>query len=68
VVQDVKAARKPYRAPAFEVLVPSAAQAKLATVEASKDGSAQEMLSVSNKQLEKQTSIAQSATLSLSPQ
>jgi len=66
VVQDLKAARKSYSAPAFEVLDPSAAQAKLAAVEASKDGSAREILSVFKKQLEKQKFVEPSPALSLS--
>jgi hypothetical protein len=63
MAQDFKAARKPYRAPVFEVLAPSAAQAKLATVEGLKDSSARKMLSASQKQLEKRQSEEPSPTL-----
>jgi hypothetical protein len=66
VVQDLKAARKPYSVPTFEVLDPSSAQLKLAIVEASKDGSAREMLSVIKKQLEKQKSVKPSPAVSSS--
>lgn len=66
MVQDSKSARKPYLAPAFEVLDPSAAQAKLATVDSPNDSSAQEMLSVSKEQLEKQKSAKPSFAISFS--
>lgn len=67
MVEDLKAARKAYRAPAFEVLDPSAAQARLVSVEASNDSSTQEMLSAVKGQLEKQKSAEPSPALSLSP-
>ena len=68
MVQDLRAARKAYSTPSFEILGPVAAKARLATVEAFQDSNAGEMLSVIEKQLEKPTSTGQSATLSLSPQ
>jgi hypothetical protein len=67
-VVQVKAARKPYSAPAFEALDPSAAKAKLATVEGSEDGSARKMLSVAKKKLEKRKFVEPSPVLSFSSQ
>ena len=66
MVQGLKAARKAYSTPTFEVLEPAAAKAKLAKAEASQDVSTQEMLSAVKKQLEKPTFVGQSTTLSLS--
>jgi hypothetical protein len=66
VVQDFKSAKKPYFEPTFKILDPSAALAKLATVDSPNDIIVQKMLSVSKEQLEKQKSVRPSFTISLS--
>jgi hypothetical protein len=49
VVRDLKAAKKPYSAPSFQVLDANAAKAELEASEALNDENARQMLSVLNQ-------------------
>jgi hypothetical protein len=49
VVRDPKAAKKPYSAPAFQVLDAGAAKAELEATGASNDANARQLLSVLNQ-------------------
>ena len=64
MTQNFKAARKPYSAPAFEVLDLSSAKAKFAAIEASDDIAARQMFAAVNQQIEKQKSVVPSPALS----
>ncbi|MGH9552439.1 MAG: hypothetical protein ACRD3W_23835 [Terriglobales bacterium] len=46
VVQDLKTAKKPYRAPALRIMEPAAAKAKLESRRQPQDAEARQMLSV----------------------
>jgi len=53
VVQDLKAAKKPYSAPAFQILDAAAAKIELEAASASEDANARQILSVVNRELER---------------
>jgi hypothetical protein len=55
VVRDLKAAKKPYAAPCFEVLDAAAAKVELEAIGASSDVNARQMRSVIKEQIEKKT-------------
>jgi hypothetical protein len=59
VVQDLKAAKKPYSAPAFQILDAAAAKIELEAASASHDANARQMLSVITQELERTASQAE---------
>ena len=61
MVRDPKAAKKPYSAPAFQVLDASAAKAELEATGAMNDANARQMLSVLNQKLDGKPSPTDSA-------
>jgi hypothetical protein len=62
VVRDLKAAKKPYHAPAFQVLDAGAAQAELETAGAALDANARQMLSVLKRGLNEKVSATPSGS------
>lgn len=61
MVRDPKAAKKPYSAPAFQVLDAGAAKAELEATGAMNDANARQMLSVLNQKLDGKPSPTHSA-------
>lgn len=61
VAQDLKAAKKPYSAPAFQILDAGTAKVELEAASAAQDANARQMLSVINQELERTASQAESA-------
>ena len=56
VVRDVKAPKKPYKAPSFDVIDINAAKEQLEAKTTPEDASAQQMLSLIDKQLKEKQS------------
>lgn len=63
MVRDPRAVKRPYRAPAFEVVDANIAQAELEAKAASEDVDVQEMLGVIKRRLERTASISDSRWL-----
>ena len=67
MVQNIKIAKKPYRAPALRVLEPAAARAKLEAPRDPRDAEARQMLSLLNQRRVGKRSAAHSASGSSLP-
>jgi hypothetical protein len=61
VVQELKAAKKPYSAPAFHILDAAAATVELEAASVAQDANARQMLSVINRELERTASQSEPA-------
>jgi hypothetical protein len=68
LIQDLKATRKPYHTPSFQVLDPVAARAKLVAQKTPQDSNGRKMLAEIEIHMEKQPPEALSVALSLLPQ
>jgi hypothetical protein len=67
VVRDVKGPKKPYSAPSFDVIDINAAKEQLEAKTTPEDVSAQQMLSLIDKQLEEKKSKPNSTSINLVP-
>ena len=61
MVREIKAAKKSYSAPSFQVLDPAAVKVKLEAVGESRDVGARKILSVIDTQLKRKTAARHSA-------